>query len=184
MPVMKVLLIALSLAIDVFAVSIGIGIRQSDLQARLRFAVAFICAELSMTLVGTLLGAIAQRLLGDVAGYIGFVALIGVGIFVLLETQKTEHEALDLSRGFGLVLSAMAVSLDSLGIGFSMQFIHVSLPLMFAAIALCTCVGTFAGFALGRRLGAAFEERAEFLAGSLLIITGLVFVVMKYTGHG
>ena len=41
-----------------------------------------------MTLIGVGLGRLAGELLGDVAGYIGFAALVGVGIYMLVESAR------------------------------------------------------------------------------------------------
>lgn len=180
----KALLLALSLAIDVFAVSTGVGITQADYRTRARFALAFVGAELGMLALGSLVGRLVFALIGPVAGYLGFAALIAVGCFVLYEAHSEREQQLDMSKGFGLFLSALAISFDSLGIGFSIWFIGVPIPFTVGAIGVFTVLATILGFALGKRLGAAFEHRAEIAAGALLVLTGLLFIVLKVAGIG
>jgi putative Mn2+ efflux pump MntP len=183
MPFLKALLIAISLAIDVFAVSTGIGMRQSDYRTRLRFGAAFVTAELSMLFIGMLLGKLVYALIGNFAGYLGFCALIAVGAYVIYESTQESHDDIDLAKGMGLVFSALAISLDSLGIGFSISFLKVPIEMTIILIIVCTIAATGLGFALGRRLGTHFAERAELAGGILLVATGVLFAVLKATGH-
>ncbi len=88
MVLFKVVAIALSLALDVFAVSIGVGVRGISTQFKVRIGLAFAAAEVSMTIIGALLGQAMGRLLGDVAGYFGFTALVGLGIYMMIESRR------------------------------------------------------------------------------------------------
>jgi putative Mn2+ efflux pump MntP len=176
----KVALVAGSLGLDVFAVSIGVGMRGMTRNAKLRIGAAFTTAEVTMTLIGAGLGRLAGALLGDVAGYIGFAALIGVGIYMIVEAgRQSESGGLDLSRGWGLLLAALSISLDSLGIGFSILYIGVPLPVSLVCIAVVAATSTALGLALGRVLGARAEASAATWAGMILIATGLAFAALK-----
>ena len=176
----KVVLVAMSLGLDVFAVSVGVGIRGLNPSVKLRIGLAFATAELTMTLLGAGLGKIAGQLLGDVAGYIGFAALIGVGIYMVIESlRETEAGGFDLSRGWGLLLGALSISLDSLGIGFSILYIGVPLAVSLSCIAVVAAASTALGLTLGRVLGSRAEESAATWGGIILIATGLVFAVLK-----
>ena len=179
--VIKVVVVALALALDVFAVSIGVGIRGVPAGVKLRIGIAFATAEVLMNLVGAGLGLVAGRLLGDVAGYIGFVALIGLGAYMIKESREelSESSRLDLSKGWGLVLASLSISLDSLGIGFSILYIGTPLALSLTVIAIVSVCATTLGLALGNRLGAFAERNAAFLGGLLLALTGVVFIVLK-----
>ena len=44
-------------------------------------------------------------------------------------TDLGESSRLDLSSGHGLLLASLAISLDSLGIGFSILYIGVPMPI-------------------------------------------------------
>jgi manganese efflux pump family protein len=152
---------------------------------KFRIGLAFATAEVSMTLIGAGLGNLAGELLGDVAGYIGFAALIGVGIYMIVESvRESESGGFDLSRGWGLMLGALSISLDSLGIGFSILYIGVPLPISLACIGVVAVVSTTLGLTLGRVLGARAEASAATWAGIILIITGLTFALLKFFSIG
>src|SRR5579863_2990106 len=99
--VLKIFIVALALALDVFAVSVGVGVRGVRKNQKLRIGLAFACAEVTMNVIGAGLGLLAGKLIGDFAGYIGFAALFGLGIYMIREsrTELSESSRLDLSRG-------------------------------------------------------------------------------------
>ncbi len=183
---LKVVFVALSLGLDVFAVSVGVGMRGSDLAVKIRIGAAFTLAEVSMTLIGVLIGQTAGRLLGDAAGYVGFAALVGVGAYMIYEALHGTEEGggFDLSRGWGLVLGALSISLDSLGIGFSILYIGVPLVVSLICIGVTSLLSTTLGLLLGKRLGMVAEEYAALAAGGVLIVTGLAFAGLKYFNVG
>ena len=91
-----------------------------------------------------------------------------------------ESGGFDLSRGWGLTLGALSISLDSLGIGFSILYVGVPLGLSLVFIGFASVAATTLGLALGQRLGAVVEERAAMLAGIVLVLTGVAFAGLKY----
>ncbi|GAC1542326.1 MAG: hypothetical protein NVS3B16_07160 [Vulcanimicrobiaceae bacterium] len=178
--VLRVALVALSLALDVFAVSVGVGIRGVPAAARFRIGAAFAAAEVAMNLVGAGIGAAVGRVIGDVAGYLGFAALVGVGIYMIVESVKAEEEDFDLSRGWGLFVASLSISLDSLGIGFSIIYIGVPIGITLGAIAFASIGATALGLGLGKRFGSVIGERAGIIAGFVLVATGALFAILKY----
>ena len=177
---LKVALIALSLSLDVFAVCVGVGMRGVTAKMRWRIGLAFASAEVLMNLLGVGLGAVTGRLLGDFAGDLGFIALIGVGLYMCYESaHRDDDEKMDLSSGWPLFVASLSISLDSLGIGFSLAYIGVPIPVSLSAIFACSIAATAAGLYFGRRLGAVVESRAELFGGVLLTLTGVIFLVGK-----
>ena len=180
--ILKIAVVALSLGLDVFAVCVGVGMRGNDLAMKIRIGAAFATAEVTMTLIGVGIGHVAGALLGDYAGYLGFAALTGVGTYMIYEAIHGTEEGggFDLSRGWGLILGALSISLDSLGIGFSILYIGVPLGMSIVFIFAASILATTLGLALGKRLGAAFEEQAALWAGIVLVLTGLTFAGLKF----
>lgn len=181
MPILKIFVVALSLGLDVFAVSIGVGMRGAATALKVRIGIAFASAEVIMNLIGAGLGKLAGDLIGSVAGYIGFAALIGVGFYMIYEAvrEAEQKEPLDMSRGWGLFLGALSISLDSLGIGFSILYIGVPLALSLAVIFVVSIGATALGLTLGRALGRRVEEGAELWSGIILVLTGIAFAASK-----
>lgn len=182
----KILFVALSLGLDVFAVSVGVGMKGTDRAVKIRIGAAFALAEVTMTVLGVVLGQAAGKLLGDAAGYLGFAALVGVGGYMIYEARHGTEEGggFDLSRGWGLTLGALSISLDSLGIGFSILYIGVPLVVSLVFIGIASVVSTTLGLALGKRLGIVAEEQAALWAGIVLVLTGVGFAALKFFNVG
>ncbi len=182
--VLRVALVALSLALDVFAVSVGVGMRGASRTSKVRIGLSFAAAEVIMNLVGAGLGAIAGKAIGDVAAYIGFTALVGVGVYMVIESLGSEPENFDLSQGWGLFVASLSISLDSLGIGFSIVYIGVPLAITLTAIGVASLSSTALGLAFGQRFGSTVGERAGLIGGLVIIATGLLFGTLKYLHVG
>lgn len=177
----KVLVIALALALDDFAVSVGVGVRGVPPGRKIRIGVTFACAEVGMNLLGAGLGVLAGHLIGDYAGYIGFAALFGLGLYMVYEssTDLGTLSQLDLTRGRGLLVASLAISLDSLGVGFSILYIGVPMPISLIVIACVSVASTMFGLTLGHWLGRYAERNAAFVGGVLLALTGPTFALLK-----
>lgn len=177
----KIIIVAVALALDVFAVAVGVGVRGVPRERKIRIGIAFASAEIVMNLIGAGLGAAAGRLIGDYAGYMGFGALVAVGIYMMREsfTQLGGGNRLDLSSGHGLLIASLAISLDSLGVGFSILYIGVPLGVSLAVIFIVSVTATTLGLTLGRLLGQVAERRAAFIGGLLLTVTGIAFATFK-----
>ena len=177
---LRVVLVAFSLALDVFAVSVGVGVRGVPRNAKIRIGAAFATAEVSMNLIGAAIGAVVGKTIGGVAAYIGFAALVGVGAYMIIESIAAEEKTFDLSRGWGLFIASLSISLDSLGIGFSIVYIGVPLVVTLAAVAVASVAATTLGLAFGKRFGERVGERAGIIGGIMLVATGGLFAILKY----
>jgi putative Mn2+ efflux pump MntP len=179
--VLKIAVLALALALDVFALSVGVGVRGVSSGAKLRIGAAFACAEIVMNLVGAGIGVVAGHLVGDIAGYAGFAALFGLGAYMVRESlgEMSGPSALDLSRGHGLFVASVAISLDSLGIGFTILYVGVPIAYTLVAIGVASVAATTLGLTLGRWLGGRAERNAAFIGGVILALTGVAFAVLK-----
>jgi len=139
-----------------------------------------------MNCIGLALGDLTGRLIGDAAGYVGFSALIAVGAYMILEARSNlgERGPAQVQSGWTLLVTSLAISLDSLGIGFSIRFVGVPIGTSLAVIGVVSVTATLLGFRLGRILGTRVEDAAEMLAGVLLALTGVAFVALKVLHAG
>jgi putative Mn2+ efflux pump MntP len=178
----KIAVLAISLALDVFAVCVGVGVRGQTRAEKLRIGVAFGAAEVGMNLIGLGLGRVIGAFIGEAAAYLGFAALFGVGVYMIVESFGEETGALDLSSGWGLFLAAVSISLDSLGVGFTLPYIGVDVFVALAAIFGVSILATLAGLALGRAVGSRVGGATGIVAGLLLACTGVAFAVARALG--
>lgn len=174
----KVLAVAFAVGLDVLAVSIGVGVAQLAFEASLRLGIAFAGAEIAMQVVGYELGAAAGRLLGAIATYIGIALLALIGGLMVRNSATPDSEAeFDATRGAGLLLTSLSISLDSLGVGVALPAAGIPLLPLLITVSVTTTTFTFIGLAFGSRLGQRYEQRATRAAGTILIVLAGLFLL-------
>ena len=174
----KVLAVAFAVGLDVLAVSIGVGVTRLAIAARLRLGLAFAISEIAMQVAGYGLGAGAGRLLGVIASYAGLALLALIGSLLIWNSIRHKSEAgFDATRGTGLLITSLSISLDSLGVGAALPAAGVPLLLLVITVSITTTVFTFIGLAFGSRLGERYERGAERTAGLILLLLAILFLV-------
>jgi manganese efflux pump family protein len=173
------LLVALSVGMSNFAGAIGIGISGIDARTRLRVGIAFGLFEAVMPLVGLALGAALAGSLGSVGRYVGAALLIGTGAWTIWQGRKTEKKSgKDGEAGGGmdnraLVITAIALSLDNLVVGFALGVYHVNLVVAAVTMGVVSVGMSLVGLELGARLGERIEAYAEEIGGGILVLVGI-----------
>jgi manganese efflux pump family protein len=176
----KIFAVALAIGLDVLAISVGIGVAGVARQARMRLGLAFATTEISVQFIGYELGAGMGRLLGDIGTYVGFGLLAMVGLLMLRASRRPEEpRKFDATTGFGLLMTSLSISLDSLAVGVALPGAHIALDLLMPVVSFTTIGFTFTGLAFGARLGARYEHGAESLAGVILIALASLFALVE-----
>lgn len=171
------LLIAVSMSMDAFAVSLGIGTSQRADQPRARFRLAFHFGlfQFLMPILGWLAGTTIERYISQFDHWIAFILLAYVGIKMIRSGLSPHQEsyASDPSRGGTLVVLAVATSIDALAVGLSLAMLKVQVLTPAIVIGVVTFGMSMAGLLAGHKLGEKFGKRMEILGGVILIGIGL-----------
>jgi putative Mn2+ efflux pump MntP len=177
---LEVFLIALSMAMDAFAVCIGAGTTgQADgRRPTFRLAFHFGLFQFLMPVVGWLAGTTVDRYIAAFDHWIAFFLLAFVGVRMLRSgfDPNGEEKKNDPSRGWTLILLSIAVSIDALAIGLSLALIGVSIWYPGLVIGVVTGLMSWLGLRLGGRLGEKFGKRMEIIGGLVLIGIGIRIV--------
>lgn len=178
-----VLLLALALSADAFAVGIGKGValRTPRLADALRIGFVFGAFQGLMPVVGWALGSAAADYVAAWDHWIAFVLLGSLGVRMILEglQDKPETESgAPLRHGWGVLLVAgVATSIDALVAGVTLAFADVNIASTALIIGVTTAVVVTAGVLLGRVVGTIAGKRAEVIGGLVLIAIGASILV-------
>lgn len=181
---LKLILFVLSLGLDTFAVSAALGIRGLPSRQRVRVSLLMSSFEMTMPVIGLLVGHALGQLVGDAADYVAIAVLALLGAWMLLHEEEDEEEKVDrIAAGSGFVLLALgiSISLDELAIGFTIGLLHLSLGLAIVLIGVQAFLFAQLGLRLGAHLNDALRERAEQLAGLALLGLAVLIGVEKLT---
>jgi putative Mn2+ efflux pump MntP len=181
MSLVTTLLIAVGLAMDAFAVSLGVGTmgRSNNPRSIFRLSFHFGIFQALMPILGWLAGTTINQYIRSFDHWIAFILLGYVGGKMIYEGIKGEKDeyASDPSRGKMLVILAVATSIDALAVGLSLAMLEVPVVQPAIIIGVITFGLSLLGLLLGGRLGEKFGKRVEILGGLILIGIGLRILV-------
>ena len=178
------LVIAFGLAMDCFAVSLGIGASPTPCTPRSIFRLSFHFGlfQGGMTLLGWLLGSTVVNLIAGFDHWIAMLLLAWVGGRMILEgisnrAEKPVEECSDPTRGSSLVMLSVATSIDALGVGLSLALLKVNVIAASLVIGAVSLIVSVIGLLGGSRLSRRFGKSVEVLGGLVLIAIGLRIVI-------
>lgn len=178
MDLLSIILLAVGLAMDCFAVSIAQGMQGGKWRQVTALALLFGLFQGGMPLIAYFAGKVFADFFTRWSPWIALVLLVLIGGKMIVETivekQKTKEdsEVAALTLGPMLVL-AVATSIDALSIGVLFIPIPEVLWLAIGIIAVTSFAFSLVGFELGKRLGKHLPINANIVGGCILIAIGV-----------
>ena len=173
----ELLMTALGLAMDAFAVSVGMGMNGGSRTIRKALAagIYFGAFQGLMPVAGYFAGSAAAGFITSIDHWLAFglLAVIGAGMFREAVTGKEQpHESSGTTAREMLPL-ALATSIDAFAAGLGIAFLGADIFAGSAVIAAVTFVLSFAGVFLGRSFGGKLKRYSQIAGGAVLILTGI-----------
>jgi manganese efflux pump family protein len=186
MSFVEVLFIAVGLAMDAFAVALGVGTMQLDGGHRPAFRLSFHFGlfQFLMPILGWLAGTSVAGWVSAFDHWIAFGLLAFVGGRMIQSGMDPDGECFetDPTRGRTLVMLSVATSIDAFAIGLGLAMLQVNVIYPSSVIGVVAAALTLVGLRLGSRLGACFGKRMEVVGGLILIGIGLRVVITHLLG--
>lgn len=177
MSFLEILLIAVGLAMDAFAVALSAGATGHGQRVRpaLRISFHFGLFQFLMPVIGWYLGVRLQQYIAGYDRWVAFGLLNLVGFHMLYESFQREPDELpgDPTRGLRLVTLCVATSLDALAVGLSLAMIGQRIWYPSVVIGVVTATLSLLGIHLGNRLRGVFGKRMEQIGSVILILIGV-----------
>jgi putative Mn2+ efflux pump MntP len=169
------LLVSVSVGLSNFAGAIGIGLSGIDARTRIRVGIAFGLFEALMPIIGLLAGQAVAGYLGHLAKYIGGGILILTGAYTIWQGRgvASEEKARKPLRTHRLLVTALALSIDNLAVGFALAIYRIPIVLAAVTMGVVSVAMSLAGLELGNRLGVRVEAWSEEIGGVVLIGVGV-----------
>lgn len=183
---LEIIMIALGLAMDAFAVSIAAGAsgRLSGKRAVFRLSFHFGLFQALMPLMGWYAGSKVAHLISAFDHWLAFGLLSIVGGRMVAASFHAETETFDKdpSRGFSLVMLSVATSIDALAVGLSLAMINIGIWQPCLVIGLVTGALSVAGIRAGKYFGKKLGPRMELIGGLILIGIGVRILTSHLVG--
>ena len=180
----ELIIIAVGLAMDAFAVAIckGLNMRKLDYKQTALIALFFGSFQAGMPLIGWFIGSKFAEYITSIDHWVTFVLLGIIGGKMIYEAFHDEDECecgeskLDIKE---LTALAVATSIDALAVGvaFALEYekntVFVAVALIGVITALLSAIGVF----IGHKFGAKYKNKAELAGGLVLVLMGLKFLL-------
>ncbi|WP_368136003.1 manganese efflux pump MntP family protein [Collinsella aerofaciens] len=188
----ELVLLAVGLSMDAFAVSIckGLGMKKINFKVAVVLGLFFGGFQAGMPVIGWALGSQFMGIIGPIDHWIAFILLAFIGGKMLWEAF-TEDEDEDEDEGDGkdaekinlgeYLILAIATSIDALAVGISFAALSVDIVPAVSLIGVITFIFSVAGVAIGHTFGARYEKPATIVGGVVLILIGLK-ILLEHLG--
>lgn len=169
-----IVFVAAALGLSNFAASVAIGLTGVDAKLRWRIAIVFGGFEGAMPLAGLLVGHHLAATLGSASTTVGGALLVATGSYTIWQARHSKGETPAVGTRLGpLVVTAAALSIDNLVIGFALGTHKVALVPAAVLIAAVSVTMSLVGLELGARLSKTAERWSGELGGAVLILVGI-----------
>ena len=183
MELITLIVIAIGLAMDAFAVSIGKGLSVRRIEPRHTMSVGlwFGGFQALMPLIGYFLGVSFASLVQNIDHWIAFILLGIIGVNMIREaTAKEECECEKATSDFSsrkMLLLAIATSIDALAVGVSFAFLGVNIWQAVMMIGVITMILSMIGLRIGNIFGCRYKSKAELFGGCVLLLMGCKILI-------
>ena len=180
MTIFEMFIIAVGLAMDAFAVSIGKGLSVTKIRAKecIITGAWFGGFQALMPIAGYYLGTSFAQSVEEFDHWIAFGLLAFIGINMIRESLSSDCERSNNNFSAKHMLPlAIATSIDALAVGISFAFLKQSIALPATIIGITTAIISIAGLYIGKAFGCKYRSKAEFLGGAVLIIIGTKILI-------
>lgn len=177
MDYLTILIIALGLSFDTFAVSLSYGVIRSGILFRQASWIAIVLAlfQGGLTIAGYFLGSIISGALKATDHWVALGLLGFLGAKMIFEGLKKtrEDEQKDYTSNFVLVTIALGTSIDAFAVGISFAILDVKIWEAGIVIGAITFLASMTAIRIGKSAGARLGNKVEIIGGLLLIAIGL-----------
>jgi putative Mn2+ efflux pump MntP len=183
MSLLEIILIAIGLAMDAFAVSITLGLSTSKPKRTEIVApgVYFGFFQSLMPMVGYFAGIHFANKIENLDHWIAFILLGFIGGKMIKDSlSKESREEKTAKNPFGflrMMILSIATSIDALAVGITFAFLKVNIYTAVLIIGIVTFFIAMCGVVIGNKFGVKFKSKAEFMGGAVLIIIGGKIVI-------
>ncbi len=181
MEFVTIVLIAIGLSFDTFAVSITNGVLLPKIKFwnAVELALVFAIFQGLMPLCGWLIGSSVKDYVQASDHWIAFGLLVLIGGKMIWESLKPDKtpESVNIFSWRRRIAMGVATSIDALVVGFSLVFLQLNICVSLLVIAFVTFVASMLGMLFGKKLGLKFGHRMEIIGGLILIAIGAKILI-------
>lgn len=175
MTLLELVLIAVGLSMDAFAVAIckGLAMPKISYKQATLIAIFFGGFQGLMPLIGWALGTGFEKYVTPIDHWVAFVLLAFIGGKMVYEAIRGEEEDCNCFSIKELFVLAIATSIDALAVGIAFAIDDINIWVAILIIGITTFVLSAIGVLIGHKFGSVYKSKAELAGGIILILIGV-----------
>ena len=184
MSFIELFLIAVSLAMDAFAVSVSNGLILPNVKKRnaVTFGLYFGLFQFFMPIIGYFLGNKLTKYVQQFDHWIAFILLGIIGFNMIKESFSEDEEDVpkekEILKVKNMTMLAIATSIDALAVGVTFAFIgNMNIVFACSVIGIVAFILSYAGLMIKKKIGPFFKTYAERIGGLVLVGMGIKILV-------
>lgn len=183
MLVNRIFIFGLALSLDAFGVAMGVGCgKRLNLKEEVSIIFSFAFFQYLFGFLGGILGNFIDSNVFNISEFVSGLIILLLGILILEEGYKNKEECIYCNLNFWkYVVLGISVSIDALGVGFSILFKYsiytlfinsliigaITMSLTFLSLKIIKYIRNF-GFV---------EKYSAYIGGLILIVFGLTMII-------
>jgi len=176
MSFVEIILIAISLAMDSFAVSITAGLILKEFNSKHFIRIAFYMGlfQALMPVIGWMIGVSFKHYIVSFDHWVAFFLLLALGGKMIYDDLKSEddHSCFDPQKRLVVMGLALATSIDALVVGVNFAFLNMPITMPIYTIGITSFVLSFIGIFIGCQVGTKVKLKFTLIGGVILIGLG------------
>lgn len=172
MNILEIILIAVSLSTDAFAVAVSKGLSVKQLVSKnvLTVGLYFGIFQALMPYIGFHIASIVGKYLIRYSHLLAFIILTILGISFILDRDSSEDDDFSIKKMLPL---AIGTSIDALTVGITFTLMEIDIISSITIIGIITFITSCLGVIIGFRLKKEFVFKPQKLGGIILILIGI-----------
>ena len=177
METLIVLLIALGLAMDCFAIAISNSSISGEVKpgVPLKLAIAFAFAHLVLIFAGHRLGGLLQPMFGGMEQFVAIFILLFIGSKMIMDARrrKPQSRVFDINEARVMVILSIASGMDALLAGLALGMTGIGIYLAGILVTVSVFIFTIAGMAGGKNFGLPYARTIAVIGGVLVLMAAI-----------
>lgn len=171
-----IIVIAVSLSMDAFSLSLAYGTLNLEKKYILKLSVIVGIYHFFMPLIGLKLGNIIENIINVNPNLITLIVLSYIGIEMIIESFKKQEKVKKMNLK-ELILFGLAVSIDSFSTGIGLNTITQNYIASVTIFSLTSFIFTYLGLILGKKINNIIGKISTLIGGIILIIIGIMYII-------
>lgn len=176
MNIITIIIIAVSLSMDAFSLSLAYGTLNLEKKYIKKLAAIVGIYHFFMPLIGLLTGNALLKVIPIKTNIIVCIVLTFIGLEMIIDTFKN-NENIKLMNIKELLLFGFAVSLDSFSVGIGLKALTNNYILCVIIFSISSFIFTYIGLIFGKKINNLIGRISTLLGGLTLIIIGILYIL-------